>query len=79
MSANAATSIFAARLKQAQSEAELNNEALARMVGVPVRLLQVWRAGTSTPGGENLARLTVALKQDAAWFFSEPESTSEAA
>jgi len=68
--------VFAERLKQAQAEADITNEALARRVGVSVRLLQVWRSGKGAPSASKFASLTVALKRDAAWFY---ETDKEAA
>jgi transcriptional regulator with XRE-family HTH domain len=70
---------FADRLKQAQAEAGLKNEDLARVVGVSVRLLQRWRSGDGEPSGPNLAALTRALGREASWFFADHDPDRQAA
>lgn len=62
--------VFAARLKLAQGESGLKNEALARKSGVSLRLIQLYRKGETVPRDENLAKLATALGRDPMWFFS---------
>lgn len=67
---------FGSNLKVAQAEAEKSNETLAYELGVTVRLIQKWRAGTVTPRWENTVRLGVALDREPGWFYSEPDEVA---
>lgn len=66
----------AARFKAAQAHTGLTNEALAHAVGVRVRLLQKWRAGTVTPSGGNLIALADVLGCSMESFFTELEEAA---
>lgn len=74
---NTTTSPFAAKLREAQAEIGVTSEALARQIGVTLRLVQRWRAGSSEPGGENLVALAAAVDREASWFYAiEPADPS---
>lgn len=62
---------LADRIKEAQEASGLANADLARAVGVHLRLLQKWRAGTVTPSMENLAKLSRVLDRPLSWFFED--------
>lgn len=64
---------IAPQLRAAQAEAGLKNEDLARDVGVNVRLLSKWRAGTVMPSMPNLVKLSQRLNKPLDWFFREPD------
>jgi len=57
------------RLCEAQRERGLTNDALAREVGLGLRLVQKHRAGDHAPTLENLARYGRVLGRPVAWFF----------
>lgn len=64
-------SSFAERLKLAQAAKGLTNEDFARAVGVSLRLLQKYRAGTVQPSGATLARICAEVEQPVEWFYAE--------
>lgn len=64
------SSPVAGRLRVAQAESGLTNEELAREIGVGLRLLQKWRAGTVEPRYENLQKLAAVLKREVSWFYA---------
>lgn len=66
---------FSLRLKQALAEKDMTQEALARELGLSLRAVQGWCAG-SEPRGRQLVAMSEVLGRDAGWFF---ESEREAA
>lgn len=64
------------RLCEAQRERGLTNDALAREVGLGLRLVQKHRAGDNTPSLENLARYGRVLGKPVAWFFDTEEKAA---
>jgi DNA-binding transcriptional regulator YiaG len=69
----------ASRLREAQAAAWLTNDTLAERVGVKVRLLQKWRAGTVAPSGGNLIALGRALDCHPEFFYVDGDSDMEPA
>jgi transcriptional regulator with XRE-family HTH domain len=65
---------FKGRLVAAQEDANLSTEALARQVGVGLRVAQRWRSGETEPSGRNLVRIAAALDRHPAWFFTEDDA-----
>lgn len=53
------------------AEVEMTTPELARLLDVNQRLVQKWRAGTTTPGYANMKRLEEALGKPVSWFFTE--------
>jgi transcriptional regulator with XRE-family HTH domain len=66
-------------IRAAQAKAGLTNEALAREVGVGLRLLQKWRAGDVDPRYDNLLKLSKALGVSVADLWSDADHESKAA
>lgn len=62
---------IALNLRNAQAEAGLKNEQLARETGISLRLLQKHRAGDNTPDWDNLSRYAAVLNKPVAWFLGE--------
>lgn len=60
--------MIAARLKEAQGD--MTTEALAREVGISLRLVQKHRAGDNAPTIENLAKYGRVLHRDWRWFLA---------
>ncbi len=59
------------RIREAMEAHDLTSDDLARLVGVNVRLVQKWRAGSTIPSFTNLKRLEKVLGKPVSWFFSE--------
>lgn len=70
---------FALRLKEAQEAKGLKTEALAREIGVGLRVVQHWRSGKVEPKGQNLIALAEALGVDPRWFYADHSDTKVAA
>jgi transcriptional regulator with XRE-family HTH domain len=60
---------FSLRLKQALAEKEMTQEALARELGLSLRAVQGWCAG-SEPRGRALLNVSRVLGREPAWFFA---------
>lgn len=69
---------LARNIRTAQANAGLTNEALAREVGVGLRLLQKWRAGDVEPRYGNLLKLSEALGVSVADLYAEADSREAA-
>lgn len=69
----------AARLREAQAKTGLTNEALADQLGVGLRLLQKWRAGSVSPSGWNVIALGDVLDCPPASFYVDEPTTGAAA
>jgi transcriptional regulator with XRE-family HTH domain len=67
---------FAVRLRQAQADAEIGNEDLARKIGVGLRLVQRWRSGAGEPSGQNLVALAAALEREPGWFYETDKAAA---
>lgn len=63
-----APSPFAARLRQAQKEAQLTNEQAARGIGVNLRTYQNWRAGME-PRTQYRFAVARFYEKPLSWFF----------
>lgn len=62
---------FADRLKEAQEQRGLGNEAAAREIGVGLRLYQMWRSGQQMPSMKNLVRLARFYDVNVGWLLGE--------
>lgn len=62
--------VIGGRITEAQANAGLTTEELAREVGLGLRLVQKHRAGDNAPTLENLARYARVLDRPVSWFFT---------
>jgi transcriptional regulator with XRE-family HTH domain len=69
---------FALRLHLAIKEDGLTAEQFARQIDKPLRTVQRWRNGESTPGASDFVLLMRALDRDQDYFYPSPP-TEEAA
>jgi DNA-binding transcriptional regulator YiaG len=69
----------ASRLREAQAKTGLTNEAVADRVGVKLRLLQKWRAGSVSPSGWNVIALGQVLECPPESFYVDEPTTGAAA
>lgn len=65
------SAVFSDRLRQAQEEEGVKNDALAARTGISVRLIQKYRAADTLPKETNLLKLSKALDRPIGWFFAE--------
>lgn len=68
--------VIARNLRAAQAESGLDNEALAREVGLGLRLVQKHRAGHNAPSLDNLARYAKVLKKPVSFFFEDEKAAA---
>lgn len=63
--------LIAARLREAQADAGLTNEELARETGISLRLVQKHRAAHNAPSFASLTRYSLALDRPLSWFLGK--------
>lgn len=68
--------IFAARLRTAQLEADISNRALAQTLDISESLLAKWKRGDGHPSFQNAERLARALDKPLDFFTAEPEEVA---
>lgn len=68
--------LFGSRLKAAQAEKEMTNEAAAAAIGVSLRLYQMWRSG-KRPSLNNLLLVARFYEKPVGWFLGDEEITTE--
>jgi transcriptional regulator with XRE-family HTH domain len=70
------------RIAEARAAAGLTQTELAARIGHAARTVQAWESNDRHPRMDALRQLALALGQDVAWFYSEPDApvdTSRAA
>jgi transcriptional regulator with XRE-family HTH domain len=59
------------QVRRARKEAGLTQEELAAAMGVTIRAVSHWEAGTREPRGKSLRNLAEATGKPVSWFFEE--------
>lgn len=71
--------LLAANLRHARKLSGLSQLQLAFKAELDPQQISKWERGVLKPSDRNLAALAHTLKRDLAWFFTEHETTKEAA